>query len=144
MTIYKSKSPALMIIIILKNICHIVTWTLAVQTVSILLSEQSPLFVGLCVSVCNETVCILLCREGGWWTNILWCLDAEPILTWVFCNILQVKLSTVATARVGNIVYCLGEWSSICQTSTNHTQKNNCVASQWKPYVVISLSILFT
>lgn len=139
MTPQKSESPALIsIIIILQNICHIVTWTLAVDC-SILLSEQSPLLVFHCICVCNETVCFLLCRGGGRWTNILWCLDAEPILTWVFCNILQVKLGTVATARTGDMVYCPGEWASVCQTPTNHTQKtNSCATFQWKTSVVTS------
>lgn len=117
------------------------TWTLAVDC-SILLSEQSPLLVCLCICVCNETVCFLLCRGGGRWTNILWCLDAEPILTWVFCNILQVKLSTVATARTGDMVYCPGEWASVCQTPTNHTQKIiSCATFQWKTSVVTSFLI---
>lgn len=123
--------------ITLKNIYHIMTWTLAVNC-SIVLSEQSPLLVCLCVCECNETVCFLLCRGGGWWTNILWCLDAEPILTWVFCNILQVKLSSVETARAVDMVYRPRRMSlRLSDTNKPHTEKtNSCAAFQWKASVV--------
>lgn len=56
-----------------------VTWPLAVYS-SILLSEQSPLLVCLCVRVCNETVCFLLCRGG-------WMLNKHPLVSGCRANI---------------------------------------------------------